>query len=92
MNMVNAVIRAGSNLPASAKVSRAEIDALLGMAITIAHREAPCVRSQLKGPAGYGYDVSYSKMLVGAANYAQGRNLPQSVVTQARQAGELLAR
>jgi hypothetical protein len=92
MNMVNAAMRAGTSLPPNATVSRSEIDALLGMAISIAHREAPCVRSQLKGPAGYSYDASYSKMLQGAASYAQARKLPQSVVAQAKEASLLLSR
>lgn len=92
MNIVNAAMRAGTSLPPNANVSRAEIDSVLGMAISIAHREAPCVRSQLKSKAGYGYDASYSKMLLGAANYAQSRKLPSSVVAQAKEAGLLLAK
>lgn len=92
MNMVNAAMRAGTNLPPAASVSRAEIDSLLGMAISIAHREAPCVRNQLKGTGGYGYDASYSKMLQGVANYAQSRKLPQSVVAQAKEDSQVLTK
>ncbi len=92
MNMVNAAMRAGQNLPASAKVSRAEVDSLFGMAVSIAHRDAPCIRAQLKAPTGFGYDVSYSKMLLAASNYAQSRKLAPLVVLQAREASALLAR
>lgn len=92
MNMVNAAMRADQNLPANTKISRVEIDSILGMAVSIAHREAPCIRAQLKSPSGFGYDTSYSKMLLAASNYAQARQLPASVIAQAREASALLAR
>ena len=85
MALINASVRASRSLAVAGNgaspIAMAELDSILGIAITQANGEFDCV----KGTLVMGYDKNFANTAKLAWNHAKTRNMAPAYVEQARQ-------